>query len=334
MHTFIRGFVAVMVVCGCGGSRYQAKTVADTDKPKAETTQASVEQPKLASLQEVPGTGVQLRPTEGAVPVKLGGGFADLEYRVQFIVGVAEGDEEVQRQFRQGIVRANAEEQDREAVKIGADDGVLVRDEPEVGDKKVERQWLLLQRGDRAMAAMAVYPKDASKSLRSVIKTSLTTLAWNAEAPIDPEKAVGVRLAAVQGMHLDRSTSGVVAYVDDKLKARPKTGDPVLVVLPLPLQVPAEQRSEACKSILRQTGPLGDEEPEMDATIEQDDLEGCEMIGVKTEDVDSPIAAYVAVVFHAKSPGAFLVTGSVNKKAKGPWMDRFRQAARTLAFLR
>ena len=89
-----------------------------------------------------------------------------------------------------------------------------------------------------------------SETLRDYLKASVRTMQLDPSVAIDPEAALGYRVAP-EGLQLVRASSTNVAYSSDG-EPPPGVGAPMMMLMPLPIQVPEAQRTELCPQILAQ----------------------------------------------------------------------------------
>ena len=281
----------------------------------------------------VPGTGVTLRAPRGSQPVPVGAGFMHARRRIQLVVAVAQGDEGVLHGVEASL-GADADELSHEDVTIDGHAARLVVDSQMAGDIELERQWILVREGGRAMAVVGAYLADRSDRLRPLVRAALMSTEWNTTATLDPERAVGYRLATPpEGLVAEQQVVSTLTYAMPGAAPTPASGHPALLVVPIPIQVPAAQRSAACEQILTQAGPVGEDTIESRATIDTDDAEGCEVFG--TQELEEPaeggptsIATYAALVFVGDA--SFMVAGFVDAAQRDTWSPRFSAAARTV----
>ena len=102
-----------------------------------------------------------------------------------------------------------------------------------------------------------------------------------------------------------------------------------------PVAIPLADRDDVCEDLLLQAGPISEDDVTSRGEIETDELEGCEVVGrQENEEEEGPdeVATYAAILFH--DDGTFLVAGLVDQATRDPWIERFREAARTLRRVR
>ena len=311
----------------------------DDDEEEDEEDEGGDEFP-LDTAQALPGTGVSMRPPRGSEAMELGSGFLHQRRRIQIIVAVTEGDDELLTRFREGLA-ANAEEVDTEEVAIGGHTAQLTIDRQDQDGLEIERAWVFVRQGQRALAIMGAYQAERAERVRGLVRASVLSASWDPSALLDPESALGYRVAPIEGLSIDRSTSQALTYTMPGHIADPGSGEPALYVLPLPVDIPMAQRDELCQPILAQVGPVPEDRATSHGEIETDTLEGCELIGTQTPPEGATdasggtprtLATYAALVYHADA--TLLVAGVVDASQSDPWIERFRAAARTVASVR
>ncbi len=348
--------LVVGVLLGCGGPSTPASSTASvtsgdesTSTPRrrrrrrsshetttAETSAGSAddELPEfpLDDRTDVPGTGVSMRAPRGSDPAPVGAGFIHGRRRVQILVAVASGTDELLGGFI-GSLSANAEEVESEEVEIGGHTAHLVIDTQENGDVELERVWILVREGDHAMAVVGAYTSDRSERLRGLVRASVLSTEWDAAATIEPERAVGFHLTAPDGLVAEPQVVNTLTYAAPGAGMSPASGRPAMLLVPIPIQVPESQRDDYCEEILLQAGPVGEDTVVSRAEIETETMEGCEVFG--TQEIPEPIeggptelATYAAIVF--LEDASFMVAGFVDAAERDAWAPRFSAAARTV----
>lgn len=353
--TRLLSLVMVAALLGCGGStpasgssttasatsddstetghRHRRRRRASTSGSETATADAE-DAPEfpLDDRTDVPGTGVSMRAPRGSDPAPVGAGFIHERRRVQILVAVANGSDEMLSGFV-GSLSAGAEEVESEDVTIGGHPAHLVIDTQENGEVELERVWILIRDGDHAMAVVGAYTSDRSERLRGLVRASVLSTEWDADATIEPERAVGFRLTAPDGLVPEPQVVNTLTYAAPGGGMSPASGQPAMLLVPLPIQVPAAQRDEYCEEILLQAGPVGEDTVVSRAEIETETMQGCEVFG--TQEIPEPIeggptelATYAAIVF--LDGASFMVAGFVDSAQRDTWAPRFSAAARTV----
>lgn len=341
----------VAVLLGCGGTAPAASTTdssstsgddaADTGhrhrrRRRASTSDsdasADAEEFPLDDRTDVPGTGVSMRAPRGSDPAPVGAGFIHQRRRVQILVAVASGTDEMLEGFV-GSLSAGAEEVESEEVTIGGHPAHLVIDTQESGEVELERVWVLIRDAGHAMAVVGAYTSDRSDRVRGLVRASVLSTEWDSSATIEPERAVGFRLTAPDGLVAEPQVVNTLTYAAPGTSMSPASGRPAMLLVPLPLQVPAAQRADYCEQILLQAGPVAEDTIVSRAAIETDTIEGCEVFGTQeipepTEGGPSSLATYAAIVF--LDTASFMVAGFVDATQRDTWTPRFSAAARTV----
>jgi len=282
----------------------------------------------------VPGTGVTVRAPAGSTPLPVGAGFMHARRRIQMVVAVAQGDEAVLHGVEASL-GADADVLNEEDVTIGTRQAHLVVDSQMAGEIELERQWILMRDGDRAMAIVAAYLADRSERLRPLVRAALMSAQWDTTTALDPERAVGFRLTTPpEGLVVESQVVSTLTYAMPGTAPTPASGNPALLVVPIPMQIPEAQRAAHCEEILLQAGPVSDDSVTSRATIDQEGVDGCEVFG--TQELGEPaaggpssIATYAALVFVGDA--SFMVAGFVDARQRDTWAPRFSAAARTVA---
>jgi hypothetical protein len=340
-----------IALVGCGGS---AATVRTASTPAVEGHQARIEQPEprvapvsafetrasrrgtepppLNARVDVPGTGASMRAPNGAVLMPVGAGFVDRDGRFQILVAVANGPAERLDQLA-GSIGAGAQELESEDVTVGGRPARLVVDRQEAGGVAIERVWMLVRDGNHALATLGAYPANADDRVRTVVRDSIRSTEWDSNVAVDAERAAGFRLSAPEGLVADPQVVNGLIYVQPGSSLAPSSGRPAMVLLPLPITIPAAERASHCDALLRMAGPVADEVVVQRAIITTDTMQGCEVFG--REQIPEPrpggpteLATYAALVFVGE--GAYLVAGFVDAAQRDAWTPRFSAATRTV----
>lgn len=321
--------VALAGSFGCGG----ASPAPSTRLERAASAESDDQ--RLDARREVPGTGVSLRPPRGSEPMPIGAGFVHRTLRVQLFVAAAAGGAEVLAAFRRGV-ESDADPEVSEDVVVAGRPARLRVDRQTSRELAIERVWALIEDDGRAFVVAGAYDAARSDRLRPLLRASILSAEWSPEAPLDPELAVGFRLRPPEGLVLDRSSTGSIAYGREGQLVPPVVGAPTLFLIPVPTVVPLAQRDELCEPILAQLGPVPDERVRSRGRIETDDVEGCEVTGwqehQESEGQRRMLATYAAIVFRADE--TFLVAGVVADAEREAWLPRFAAAARTVSAAR
>lgn len=297
------------------------------------TSESSGDELPLDEATLVEGTGVTVRPPRGSQPLPVGAGFVHVRRRIQMVVAVAQGDADVRRAVADSL-GADADELSHEDVTIDGRTTRLVVDSQMMGDTELERMWILMNDGDRAMAIVAAYLADRSERLRPLVRASLLSTHWDTTVALEPERAVGFRLATPpEGLVVEPQVVSTLTYAPPGMAPTPASGHPALLVVPVPMQLPADQREAACERILLQVGPVSEDTVTARSTIDEDDTTGCEVMGAQELDAPveggpSEIATYAALVFVGDAP--FMVAGFVDAAQRTTWLPRFSAGARTV----
>lgn len=306
----------------------------DADSDADATDTAAADELPLDEPTPVPGTGVTVRPPRGSVALPVGAGFMHARRRIQMVVAVAQGDEGVLHGVEASL-GADADELSHEDITIAGRSARLVIDSQMAGDIELERQWILVRDGDRAMAIVAAYLADRSERLRPLVRAALMSTEWDTTVALDPERAVGFRLGAPpEGLVAERQVVSTLTYAMPNTAPTPASGNPALLVVPIPMQIPAAQRAQVCEQVLLQAGPVSEDTVTSRAAIDADGVVGCEVFG--TQELDSPvaggpteIATYASILFVGDA--SFMVAGFVDARQRATWAPRFSAAARTVA---
>jgi hypothetical protein len=358
------GVLAALAACGGASptpgstttpaSRGDATSAAPSDAPRASprrsrqsavrTASASEFEPAMSSRQtdpselalgdrtEVPGTGVSMRPPRGSELSPVGAGFVQREMGVRILVAVVNGTEDSMGALVASL-GADATLIQTDSVSISGHTTPLVTDRRTESDTEIERVWTVMRDHDRAMAVVGAYPANRSDRLRSIVRASVLSTEWDATRPVEPERAVGVVLTPPEGLAAEPEVVNGLTYLAPGSELSPASGRPVMLVVPLPIDVPRAERSQYCEQILTQVGPVSPEVISSRAAISTDTMQGCEVFGV--EDVPSPVAGgptqlatYAAIVFLEQ--GSFMIAGCVDAAQRDAWAPRFTAATRSI----
>lgn len=338
MLTFrLSSLLLAVSLAACGGSTTTTTTTGTGESTTGggETeghAEAEDEEFPLDARNEVPGTGISIRAPRGSDALPTGAGFVHTRRRIQILVAETEGPEELLASFREQLLSGAEQEEEPETIEISGIEATLGIDRQENGEVELERVWLFARDGDRAVAVIGAYMAERSERYRGLVRASVRSALWDRAVPLNPELALGFGLT-VDGLVLDRSSSSPVVYALEGAAVPPSPSEPRLFVMALPVAVPAAQRSEVCEELLLQAGPVNEDSVRERHEIETDELEGCEVEGLQENeepDEGEPASAttYAAIVFH--DDGVFMVAGIVDAAQRDTWIQRFRDASRTL----
>ncbi|MDQ3032918.1 MAG: hypothetical protein M3Y87_10910 [Myxococcota bacterium] len=271
----------------------------------------------------IPGTGISVEPPRGSERSGVGSTLVHPRRRIQIVIAAAEGDLSVHQQFRTGL-RAEAEEIESEEIEINGEPATLIVDRMSQGDVELERVWAIQRNGTRSGAVMGVYAADRAEVLRDYLRASIRTMQLDPSVAIDPEVALGWRVQPGEGLQLVRAASTNVSYSPDG-QPPPGVGAPMLLLMPLPVEVPASERAALCPQILAQLVQVSSADAAQ-GTIDAGEVTGCDTSATTTD--EPRLTTYAALVF--RGDAAFMVVASANAAPRSPWLQRFRAAARTL----
>lgn len=278
----------------------------------------------LGDAVELPGTGVTLRPPEGAQSIPFGSGFVSMQHRVQISVVVAVGPEAVLDAVRGG---RGEEAGEPETVTVAGQEGRIGRDRVRTPNGDLERAFLLVHDGQRGLAVIATY--DAARAARvfPALRESLSSVEWNRSAALDPARALGLEVGRVEGFTPSRATTANIVLLGRGASFPPEPGQPVVTISPLPMQLASEQTARVCEQIIARMLPVPTSDIAHEGAIEDGPLPGCERLAT-AEAEGMRLATYAALVFIDSTP--ILVTGSARADQLARYRARFGAAARAI----
>ena len=186
----------------------------DEDEPAA----ADGPSLELGEAVSIPGTGVTLRPLRGAEAVPFTTGYRLAEPPVELQVIVQQGPEEILDRIRSGALPNAPTPEAVERVRISGLDGRVGYDVVRLPQGSIERSWLLVHDGERALAVMTTYRADTAGQVRPAVQQQLRRVTWDHEVEIDASAALGVEIGP--SMASPRATARARASSSSK-KARP-----------------------------------------------------------------------------------------------------------------
>lgn len=342
--------LSVLCLAACGGATAPPPTQAELDaeddadryadeepaEDEASTEggldpallRAEVEPLTLGEPVALPGTGVTMRPPEGADPMPLGSGFLATRQRVQITVVVAVGEEDLLDAIRAGGAGRVPEAEAEEEVTIDGQTGRLGRDRVRTPAGVLERSWLLVHDGARGLGVVATYEAARAEAYRGPLRQALSGVSWDREASLDAAAALGITLDPVEGLERShRSTANLVMLAPGG-EFPPQAGQVVLTVAPLPMQVPPDQVDAVCGRLAARLVPAPADDVQHEGPVEDGTLPGCERLATAPTSEGPRVVTYAALMFHEGTP--LLLTGSVDAEALSTWRPRFASAARSL----
>jgi hypothetical protein len=339
----------VLLLAACGGPAAPARTAGDVGDEEDEDEQID-EEPELeeneregfvdaAMLREssapialgepivLAGTGVTIRPPEGAEALPFGAGFISMRDRVQISVVVVVGPESLIEAVRTGGQPNGPEALDVEETTVSGADGRTGRDRVRIPNGELERGWLLAHDGTRGLAVMGTYEASRSNVAWAMMQECFGSIEWDRTAVLDAAQALGIEVARVEGLTPSPSTTANVVLLGRGASFPPEAGQPVVTISPLPMQLASENAASICAQLVARLLPAEAARVEQEGTIEGGPLPGCERLATADTE-DGPIATYAAVLFSGSTP--ILVTGSVEAGQMRRWRARFASAARAV----
>lgn len=276
----------------------------------------------------VPGTGVTLRPPEGGALPPLGAAIADPGGTFLIAVSVAPGDALLSG-LSEGFSAAGRDL--GEPVPFSGETatyGTSVEGGP---GGAVARQWLIARRGDRGLALIATCSADDEATFAALEQT-LQSAEWDADIPLDPVAALGLTLGDPEGLTIDTSGIGALAYTEGGAAVSDDTSVAKLLLLPLSVQsVPADAFAQLCPTLLGRI-PHDEDSAEEPTPIEAARLRGCQTFARRTSPGGEVMLSFVAIV--DLGAGLFMVAGTAPADAAELWRPRFEAAARAIDFTR
>lgn len=282
----------------------------------------------LGEATSVPGTGVTVRPPEGARPMPFGAGFIAPRARIQMSVVVAEGDESMLESMRTGGAQQAPPPEHEEEVTVGGQRARLGRDRVRTPAGVLERMWLLMHEGGRNLAVVATYEADRAEGYRDTLRESLTSVEWDREVTLDASAALGVEVGPVEGLEPSHRSTANLVLLEPDAAYPPEAGQVVVSVSPLPMQVPPEQVQRACTSIAARLMPAPAADVTHEGEVEDGRLPGCERMATAETREGQRVVTYAALLFQNGMP--VLLTASVDAAELDTWRERFASAARTV----
>ncbi|MFK7987571.1 MAG: hypothetical protein AB8I08_16245 [Sandaracinaceae bacterium] len=297
------------------------------DSTLLQTASAPME---LAEAQLVPGTGVTLRPPEGSRAMPFGAGFLAMRQRVQLSVVVAEGGPEIVETMRTGGAPGAPEPEGVSEIEVSGATGRLGRDRVQSQAGALERYWLFVHDGDRGMGVIATYEGSRAPAVRAGVREVLESVTWDREAELDAAAALGIEIGEVEGLARARRSTANLVLVQPDAPFPPEAGQPVITLSPLPMQIPAAQRSAACEQLIARFVPAAEDAIILDRTIEEEGgtLPGCERLATAEAEGETSVLVYAALLFNGPLP--IMVTASAEADAVDTWRPRFTGAARSV----
>ena len=283
----------------------------------------------LGEATEVPGTGVTMRPPEGAQPMPFAAGFLALRQRVQVSVAVVMGDAAVLDTIRTGGDPNAPPPADESEITVSGQTGRLGRDLVRTSAGVLERQWLLVHDGTRGLGIVVTYEQDRAQVYRPVMRESLTHVTWDREAPLDAPLALGIEIGPVDGLEISPRSTANIVLIEPGGEFPPTPGQVVLTVSPLPARIPEDRAMGLCPQLAARFLPASEDDVQHEGELEGGTLSGCERVAsAEVGDDGDRVMTYLALLFHEGTP--ILVTGSVSAADQERWQPRFTAAARTV----
>ncbi len=280
----------------------------------------------LGDPTEVPGTGVTMRPPEGATPIPFGAGFLSMRHRVQISLVVAEGPASLLDAVR-GQAAGAAEHGEAEEVTVAGQTGRIGRDRVRTQQGELERSWLMVHDGRRGLAVIATYEAGRAERVFPAMRESFAAVTWDREVELDPARALGLEVGRVEGMTPSRATTANVILLGRGATFPPEPGQPVVTISPLPMQLASEQSARVCEQLVARMLPVPTSDIAHEGAIEDGPLPGCERLATAEAD-GQRLATYAALVFANNTP--ILVTGTAPAAELARYRPRFSAAARAV----
>jgi len=127
-----------------------------------------------------------------------------------------------------------------------------------------------------------------------------------------------------------RTASTNVSYSVDGQPPQNDAMTPMLFLVPIPIEVPPDQRSSLCTRILDQLVQVPEDATPERHPIDAGEVQGCDVVAAAGQSGEQ--TTYAALVF--RGPAAFMVGGTVGTPQREQWIARFRSAAATLTPVR
>jgi hypothetical protein len=283
---------------------------------------------ELGDATTVDGTGVTLRPPSGSRPMPFGAGFLAIRQRVQISVVVAEGGEEILEAIRSGGAESAPTPDHEEAITLEGLTGRLGRDRVNTQAGTLERTWLLVHDGHRALGVVATYEAHSAEGLRAGVLDVLRSVSWDRDAELDATRAMGIEIGPVAGLELSHRTTANVVLLVPGAPYPPDVGQVVVTVSPLPMQIPPDQASRVCPQLAARLVPAPAADVQHEGALEGGPLPGCERLATAETNDGQRLITYAAIVFSGPSP--IMVTASADAAQARQWRERFASVARAV----
>jgi hypothetical protein len=344
MHRSLCLAMFFLLACGGGRTAQNARNAADEDdedeivdeEPEDETDEEESfvdeaalrgDPVELGDATEVPGTGVRLRPPAGSEAMPFGAGFLSMEERIQVSIVVIEGEEDLIDAVRTGGRPDAPDPVHDEEIEIAGQTARLGRDRIPTPNGELERTWLLAHDGQRGLAVVATYEGGRTEQIWPALRESFTHVEWDRSAQLDPARALGLEVDAIEGLTPSRATTANLVLLGRGATFPPEPGQPVVTISPLPMQLASEQTDRVCAQLVSRLIPVEEDSVEHEGAIEDGELSGCERLA--TAEIEGRrMATYAALLFSGGTP--ILVTGSVDAAQLRRWRTRFASAARRI----
>jgi hypothetical protein len=296
---------------GCGGAAGAPSPAPDPSDPR------------LDARLELPGTGVSLRPVRGARLAPTGASLVSADGALVTIVSIgAELDVTSTLPPAAGPVTEHA-------ARDGTRDTRTGRYVETSHGVPLERSYFFARaQSGRALLVTVAYPEALALEVGGAVRASLASVRWRDDAALDPAAALGIGLGDIEGLRVVTDGVGVVGLTPSGAAFPPAAHEPFLAVVPTPLGAPD---ADACMSVAASLAHTDLRALALASPVASspDGLSGCEVVGGEST---TGGLRYAAVL--SRAPIALVLLGGTGTDVTGPWIDRFRGAARSVRLVR
>lgn len=277
------------------------------------------------------GTKVSLKPPDGFTPSpqfpgysheSLGSSIMVTELPAPFAEASA-GFSNPSQLMKRGMTLLSKQE-----VKVNGRGGLLVQVKQNAFGTEYLKWLLLLGDEKETIMIVAMFPKELNDELSEKLKASVLTATWDRKKEISPTEGLNFTVNEKGDLKLAKRIANSLTFTKSGILPSKDVDDPLFIVAPSLSKMEIGNPEEFAKTRVLQTATIKDIEIEHLNKVTIDTLNGSEIVA-KGEDKETgqPMVLYQVILFEEQ--GYFLMQGLISNRNRQPYVEVFREMART-----
>lgn len=219
---------------------------------------------------------------------------------------------------------------DKQEIKVGGADGLLVKIRQNAAGTEFLKWILVFGDAKESVVITAAFPQEHETALSERMRASILTAEWDREKSVTPFEGLNFTFGEKGDLKFAKRVGGALLFTESgEFVPSENVDEPLLVVAQSVSEAAADNLEKFAETRILQTSTLTDFKIEQSNKIVIDDLDGYE-ITAKAKDKKSgrSMVIYQAMLFEGRN--YFLVQGLVSDKNRQPYLEIFKEMAKTL----